>query len=74
MDNIAPGPHRWLNAKEHADLSDQGDPSTYTLHGAYYLKDRDSRPKVWYRVVARSTQLYQIKATLLHTHYTVLTT
>ena len=25
-------------------LSDQGGPSTYTLHGAYYVKDRDSRP------------------------------
>ena len=45
-------------------LSDQCGPSTYTLHGAYYLKDRDSRPKVWYRDVTRSTQLYQIKATL----------
>ena len=29
-------------------LSDQGGPSTHTLHGAYSVKDRDSRPKVWY--------------------------
>ena len=39
---LVPGRH-----KGHIALSDQGDPSTYTLHGAYYLKDRDSRSKVW---------------------------
>ena len=60
--------------KDHTALSDQGGPYTYTLHGAYYLKDRESRPKVWYRVVARIIQLYQIKAALLHTHDTVPTT
>ena len=37
-----------MQFKQDPALSDQGDPSTYTLHGAYYLKDRDSRPKVWY--------------------------
>ena len=36
-------------------LSDQCDPTTYTLHGAYYLKDRDGRPKVWYRMHAPSS-------------------
>ena len=30
---------------KHTALSDQSDRSAYALHGAYYLKDRDSRPK-----------------------------
>ena len=60
--------------QSHAVLSDQGDHSICTLHGAYSLKDRDSRPKVWYPAVVWSTQLYPIKVTLPHTHYTVLTT
>ena len=43
----------WLGRAVHTALSDQGDPSTYTLRGAYYLKGRGSRPKVWYLVAAR---------------------
>ena len=27
-------------------LSDQRNPATYTLHGTYYLKDRDGKTKV----------------------------
>ena len=32
----------------HAALLDQDQPLPYILHGAYYLKDRESRPHVWY--------------------------
>ena len=38
-------------SREHTALSDQGDPSTCTQHGAYYLKDRGAGPKVWYPAV-----------------------
>ena len=31
----------------HAALSDQAEHSPYILHGAYYLKDGGTRPKVW---------------------------
>ena len=36
------------------------------------MKDLESRPQVWYLEV--NTQLYQIKATISHTHGMVFTT
>ena len=38
---------RYKSITGHAALSDQAHPSPYMLHSGYYLKDRDTRPKVW---------------------------
>ena len=46
---------------------------SYILHGAYYSKDRDTRPKVWQRTwpIAGGGGRYEIKALFVIFEYTL---
>ena len=54
---------------QHTALSDQAQPSSCILHGAYYLKDRGTRTKAWQRVCpSRAADIFDISTPTLSVH------